>query len=116
MSDNNKLVRVQRGAVHLLAFMMFFGAFVLAAKAGIVAHLLGILMALAVLGCLVVRLIVRENDPKSLIAVLYVKFFEVPQSVRDLGQAADISGSHSTSARCARCCAPRTCTIPPTSR
>jgi heme peroxidase len=55
---------------------MFFGAFVLAAKAGIVAHLLGILMALVVVGCFVLRLIVRENDPKSLTAVLYVKVFE----------------------------------------
>jgi hypothetical protein len=75
VSDNNKLVRVQRGLVHVLAFAMFFGATVLAAKAEIVARLLGILMVLAVLGCLVLRLIVQENDPKSLIAVLYVKFF-----------------------------------------
>jgi hypothetical protein len=75
--DNNKLVRVQRGAVHLLAFLMFFGATVLAPKSGIVAHLLGIVMLLAVMGCLVLRLIIRENDPKSLTAVLYVKFFEL---------------------------------------
>jgi hypothetical protein len=69
-------VRVQRGLVHVLAFAMFFGATVLAAKAEIVARLLGILMVLAVLGCLVLRLIVQENDAKSLIAVLYVKFFQ----------------------------------------
>ena len=75
--DNNKLVRVQRGAVHVLAFLMFFGATVLAPKSGIVAHLLGIAMVLAVVGCLVLRLIIRENDPKSLTAVLYVKFFEL---------------------------------------
>jgi hypothetical protein len=76
VSDNIKWVRVQRGAVHLLASSMFFGAFVLADKAGIVAHLLGILMMLAVISFFVVRLIVRENDPKSLIAVLYVKVFQ----------------------------------------
>jgi hypothetical protein len=76
VSDNIKLVRVQRGLVHALAFAMFFGATVLASKAGIVARLLGIVMALAVLGCLVLRLIIRETDPRSLTAVLYVKLFE----------------------------------------
>lgn len=76
-SDNNKLVRVQRGAVHVLAFIMFFGATVLATKSGIVAHLLGIVMLLAVVGCLVLRLIIRENDPKSLTVVLYITFFEL---------------------------------------
>ncbi len=77
VADNIKWVRVQRGAVHLLAFTMFFGATVLAPKAGIVAHLLGILMLLAVVGCFVLRLILRESDPKSLLAVLYVKSFQL---------------------------------------
>jgi hypothetical protein len=77
ITDNIKWLRAERGAVHMLAFAMFFGAFVLAAKAGIVAHLLGILMAILVLGCAVVRLIVQENDPKSLIAILYVGSFQV---------------------------------------
>src|SRR5262249_42258201 len=77
VSDNLKWVRVQRGAVHLLAFTMFFGATVLASRAGIVAHLLGILMLLAVVGCFVLRLILRESDPKSLLAVLYVKSFQL---------------------------------------
>ncbi len=76
VSDNIKWVRVQRGAVHVLAFTMFFGATVLAAKAGIVARLLGILMAITVVGCVVLRMIMRENDPKSLIAVVYIKIFE----------------------------------------
>lgn len=76
VSDNIKWVRVQRGAVHVLAFVMFFGATVLAAKAGIVARLLGILMAIIVVGCVVLRMIMRENDPKSLIAVVYIKIFE----------------------------------------
>jgi len=74
--DNIKLIRVQRGALHVLVFSMVFGATVLATKAGIVAHLLGIIMALAVLSCLVLRIIIRETDPKSLTAILYVKFFE----------------------------------------
>jgi hypothetical protein len=76
VSGNVKLIRAERGAVHLLAFAMVFGATVLASKAGIVAHLLGILMALATLGCLVTRVVTRESDPKSLGAILYVKFFE----------------------------------------
>ena len=76
VSDNIKWVRVQRGAVHVLAFIMFFGATVLAAKAGIAARLLGIVMAIIVTGCFVLRLVVRENDPKSLIAVVYVTVFE----------------------------------------
>ena len=76
VSDNIKFVRVQRGAVHVLAFAMFFGATVLAAKAEIVARLLGILMALVVPACLVLRMIIHETDPKSLTAVLYIKFFQ----------------------------------------
>jgi hypothetical protein len=76
VSDNIKWVRVQRGAVHLLAFVMFFGAFVLADKAGMAARLLGVLMAVIVTACLVIRLIISENDPKSLMMVLYVRFFQ----------------------------------------
>jgi hypothetical protein len=34
-----------------------------------------IVMALTVLDCFVLRMIVRENDPKSLLAVLYVQSF-----------------------------------------
>jgi Animal haem peroxidase len=76
VSDNIKLIRVERGALHVLVFAMVFGATVLASKAGIVAHLLGIIMALTVLGCLVIRLIIRESDPKSLTAILFIKFFQ----------------------------------------
>jgi hypothetical protein len=76
VSDNIKLIRAQRGALHVLVFSMVFGATVLASKAGIVAHLLGIIMALAVLGSLVLRVIIRETDPKSLTAILFIKFFE----------------------------------------
>jgi len=77
VSDSIKWVRVQRGAVHLLAFLMFFGAFVLAEKAGVAARLLGVLMAVIVLTCVLIRLIISENDPKSLMMVLYVKFFQL---------------------------------------
>ena len=74
---DHKWVRVQRGAVHMLAFTMFFAAFTLAAKASIVAHVLGIVMLLAVVGCFAVSVVVRESDPKSLLSVLNVKAFEV---------------------------------------
>ncbi len=76
LADNIKWVRVQRGAVHLLAFLMFFGAFVLADKAEIGARLLGIMMTITVIGCLLIHLVVSENDPKSLLMVAYVKFFQ----------------------------------------
>jgi hypothetical protein len=77
VTDNLKWVRVERGAVHMLATAMFFGAFVLAPKAGITAHLLGIAMMLVVPATFLLRLILRENDPKSLLAVLYVKVFQL---------------------------------------
>jgi heme peroxidase len=75
--DNVKWVQVQRGAVHLLAFVVFFGASVLAEKASVVAHLLGILMALLVVGCFALRIILRESDPKSLLGELYVRSFQL---------------------------------------
>jgi hypothetical protein len=76
VTDNIKWLRVQRGAIHLLASGMFFGAFVLAAKASIAARLLGIIMMLVTAASLAVRLIVRENDPKSFLMELYVKIFQ----------------------------------------
>ena len=75
--SDHKWVRVQRGAVHLLAYTMFFAAFTLAAKASIVAHCLGIAMLLAVVGCFLLSVIVRESDPKSLISVLNIKAFQL---------------------------------------
>jgi hypothetical protein len=75
--NDYKWVRVQRGAVHMLAFVMFFGAFTLQSKASIVAHLLGIAMFLAVTGCFVLSVITRESDPKSLSSVLNVKGFQL---------------------------------------
>jgi hypothetical protein len=66
--SDNKWVRVQRGAVHLLVFSMFFGAFTLASKASMVAHILGILMLLVVAGCFVLSVIVRKREHKSLMS------------------------------------------------
>jgi hypothetical protein len=75
VSDNLKAVRVQRGALHLVVFIMFFAATVIAAKAGPVAHVLGIVMAMVVLSFLVLRGIVQETDPKSFTAVVYTATF-----------------------------------------
>jgi hypothetical protein len=77
ISSDRKWVQVQRGALHLLAFSMFFGATVLATKASIVAHLLGILMAIIVTSVFVLRLVVRESDPKSFLTAMYVKVFQI---------------------------------------
>jgi len=56
LGPDRKWVRVQRGGVHLLALVMFFGAFTLAAKASMAAHILGIVMLLAVAGCFLLSL------------------------------------------------------------
>src|ERR1700722_3900731 len=71
-----KWVRVQRGAVPLLAFIMFFGEFTLSSSAGMLAHVLGIVMLMAVAGCFLLSSIIRESDPKSLVSVLYIKAFQ----------------------------------------
>jgi len=75
--SDHKWVRVQRGAVHLLAFTMFFGAFTLASKASVAAHVLGIVMLLAVTACFLLTVLTRESDPKSLMSVLNVKAFQI---------------------------------------
>ena len=76
-ASDRKWVRVQRGAVHLLAFTMFFAAFVLAEKASIVARCLGIVMGLSVTSCFLLFVVVSESDPRSLGAALYVKVFQL---------------------------------------
>src|SRR5215472_1376603 len=76
LGADHKWVRVQRGAVHLLAFAMFFAAFSLAPKASLLAHLLGVGMFLAVVGCFLVSVIVRAADPKSFSSVLNIKAFQ----------------------------------------
>jgi hypothetical protein len=77
MSDTAKWVRVERGAIHLLGFMMFFGAFALASKASVVAHLLGIGLLIVTLTSFALLLLVRESDPHSLSGVLYIKTFKL---------------------------------------
>jgi hypothetical protein len=62
---NRKWIQVQRTAVHLLAFIMFFAAFTLATKASLAAHILGIAMLLAVAVCFVFWVIVSERGPMS---------------------------------------------------
>ena len=76
LAADHKWVRVQRGGVHLVAFAMFFGAFTLATKASIVAHVLGIIMFLAVTVSYLLSAIVREPDPKSLGFVLNITAFQ----------------------------------------
>jgi hypothetical protein len=68
-------VKFQRGAVHLLTFLMFFGATVLAPKAGVVAHLIGVAMAITVFICVTVLIVVRQSDPKSFAMRVFVWSF-----------------------------------------
>ena len=110
ITDNIKLLRVERGALHVLVFTMFFRASVLASKAGIVAHLLGILTAIVVIGCVMLRLMVQESDPKSLIATLYVGFFQFLNLLHAC-KSCQHSSLSPISAHCARCCASRICTL-----
>jgi hypothetical protein len=102
MSDERKWVRVERGAIHLVVFVMFFAAFVLAPKASMPAHVLGIGMMLAVLTCFALLVVMRESDPHSLMGVLYVKTFQLlnrfvvwhklptPLAIANLGALRDV--------------------------
>src|SRR5262245_18131368 len=75
ISSDRKWVQLQRGAVHMLAMTMFFGATVLASKASPGVRLLGTMMAGIVMASMVLRLVVRESDPKSLLTTLYILFY-----------------------------------------
>jgi hypothetical protein len=70
-------LRIERGAVSLFAFVAFFGATVLAAKAGPVVRVLGVLMVVSVLSCYALRIGMRPLEPGSLAAFLYVGFFRL---------------------------------------
>ncbi len=70
-------LRIERGAISLFAFVAFFGAAVLAAKAGIEVRVLGVLMAVAVLGCYGLRIVLQPLEPGSLAAFLYVDSFRL---------------------------------------
>jgi hypothetical protein len=67
-------IRLQRGAVHLVAFTMFVGALT-APKASRVAHLLGMVMATTVVSTYLARLVFRQPDSRSLSVFLYVMLF-----------------------------------------
>ena len=73
--SEHKGVKFQRGAVHLLTFVMFFGATVLAPKAGVVAHVLGLALGIAVLICGSIRIVVRQSDPHSFAMRVFVWSF-----------------------------------------
>ncbi|MDO8479840.1 MAG: peroxidase family protein [Candidatus Rokubacteria bacterium] len=69
-------IRLQRGAVHLVAFTMFVGA-LMAPKASRVAHILGMVMATTVVSTYMARLVFRQPDPKSLGVFLYVTLYRI---------------------------------------
>jgi hypothetical protein len=61
-SNARRWIFIQRRAVHILVFVMFFGATLVASKAEIVARCLGVIMALAVLNCLAERFVISRID------------------------------------------------------
>jgi hypothetical protein len=69
-------IRLQRGLLHLVAFLMFAMALE-APKASRVAHLLGMVMVGAVLSTFMARLVFRQADPKSLSVFAFVRFFRI---------------------------------------
>ena len=71
-----KGIQVQRGVLHLFAFAVLVALTVLAGASGILTILLGLLMALTIAACLLLRLVVRESDPKSLLHTLFVWTFQ----------------------------------------
>jgi hypothetical protein len=70
-------LRIERGAVSLFTLVAFFGATVLAAKAGPVIRVLGVLMVVSVLSCYAARIALRTMEPQSLGSFLYVGFFRL---------------------------------------
>jgi hypothetical protein len=70
-------VLVQRGLVHLYVFLVLLGATVFSATASPFTRLFGVLLALTVVASFAYRLVTREMDPGSLLAVLYIRAFHV---------------------------------------
>src|SRR5262249_40661376 len=70
-------LRVERGAISLFAFVAFFGATVLAAKAGIVIRVLGVTMVVCVLLAYAARIVLRVMEPGSLGSILYIGSFRL---------------------------------------
>jgi len=76
-----RFIRLQRGLLHLVAFVMFVMAFT-APKASRGAHILGMLMAGAVLSAYMTRLLFRQPDPKSFGVWVYVTLFRIINRIR----------------------------------
>jgi hypothetical protein len=74
-SGNPRWLRIERGLISLFALVAFFGATVLAAKAGPVVRVIGIIMLVSVLSCYLLRIVMRPLEPGSLGALLYVYSF-----------------------------------------
>jgi Animal haem peroxidase len=77
-----KWLRIERGAVSLFTFVAFFGATVLAAKAGPVVRALGVLMVVSVLVCYLARIALQPMQPQSLSAFLFVSVFRLVNLIR----------------------------------
>jgi hypothetical protein len=75
--SNPRWLRIERGAVSLFAFVAFFGACVLAAKAGIVVRVLGVVMVVSVVLAYAARIALRIMEPGSLGSLLYIGFFRI---------------------------------------
>ena len=74
-------IRLQRGLLHLVAFVMFVMAFT-APKASRGAHMLGMVMAGTVLSAYMTRLLFRQPDPKSFGVFVYVTLFRIINRIR----------------------------------
>ena len=76
-----RFIRLQRGLLHLVTFTMFVMAFE-AAKASRGAHMLGMVMAGAVLPAYMTRVLFRQPDPKSFGVFVYVTLFRIINRIR----------------------------------
>jgi hypothetical protein len=74
-------IRLQRGLLHLVTFVMFVMAFT-APKASRGAHILGMVMAGAVLSAYMTRLLFRQPDPKSFGVYVFVTLFRIINRIR----------------------------------
>ena len=81
VSREIRAIRLQRGLLHLVTFVMFVMAF-MATKASRGAHILGMVMAGAVLSAYMTRLLFRQPDPKSFSVFVYVSLFRIINRIR----------------------------------
>ena len=76
--SNPRWLRVEQGsAISLFAFVAFFGATVLAAKAGPAVRVLGVLMAASVLFCYALRIVLRPLEPGSFASYVFIGSFRL---------------------------------------